>query len=353
MVSSITNMPPNRSIYSEGEHNIAINNLIASATQKVPLNESQKNDLDALFTLAKSNDQDSIELLQNLSLSAGEVSSYAQHLLCKLIAKEDGASYEAACSARSGCQSLITSFSDGIITNKILEDNPKLLLVAGSKIEGDGPYREPIPLQVKSKIISFDEKDVKPQWWHETKLEDGQFETPKPSTIKDKDYWVKEHKLPDDGACQFRAAFTLRDKDDRWLSASKEDIRDEIEKTPVLVKQAIYDSVTFLKAADLIPDRFKDFFDEEGFEDGVYDKTIKSGDFNLYSPRGIESALGEFPRLTSEEEEFLSTLADSIGENLKNVFKLPLISDGSKAYSVPTGNHYNLITPVDFFTKID
>ncbi|WP_114786173.1 hypothetical protein [Vibrio tetraodonis] len=353
MVSSITNMPPNSSIYSEGEHNIAINNLIASATQKVPLNESQKNDLDALFTLAKSNVQDSIELLQNLSVSDGEVSSYAQHLLCKLIAKEDGASYDAACSARSGCQSMITNFSDRIITNKMLEDNPKLLLVAGSKIEGDGPYREPIPLQVKSKIVSFDEKDVKPQWWHETKLEDGQFETPKPSTIKDKDYWVKEHKLPDDGACQFRAAFTLRDKDAKWLSASKEDIRDEIEKKPMSVKNAIYDSVTFLKEVDLIPDRFKRFFDEEGFKDRVYDKTIKSGDFNLYSPRGIESALGEFTTLTSEEEEFLSTLADSIGENLKNVFKLPLISDGSRAYSVPTGNHYNLITPVDFFTKID
>jgi len=353
MVSSITNMPPNRSIYSEGEHNIAINKLIASATEKVQLNESLKNDLDALFALAKSNDQDSIELLQNLSLSDGEVSSYTQHLLCKLIAKKDGVSYDAACSARSGCQSLITNFSSGIITNKILEDKPKLLLVAGSKIEGDGPYREPIPPQVKAKIKSFDDKDVKPRWWHETKLEDGQFETPKPSTIKDKDYLVKEHKLPDDGACQFRAAFTLRDQDDKWLIASKEDIRDEIEKNPVSVKKAIHNSVTFLKGSDLIPDRFENFFDKEGFEEHVYDKTIKSGDFNLYSPRGIESALGEFPTLTNEEEEFLSTLADSIGENLKNVFKLPLISDDSKAYSVPTGNHYNLITPVDFFTKVD
>jgi len=361
IASSLTNMPPNRSIYSEENQNIDIDKLISSATatKKVPLNESRKNDLDALFTLAKNNDEDSIELLQNLSLSEGEIASYAQHLLCKLIAREDGTSYDAACSARSGCQKLITNFSGGVITNKILEDNPKLLLVAGSKIEGDGPHLELIPLQVKSKIKNFDNKHTKPQWWHETKLEDGQFETPKPSTIKNKDYWVKEHKLPDDGACQFRAAFTLRDKDDKWLSASKEDILNEVRKQNEPIKQSITTSFSYIteEAGLVIPKRFKGFFEQENFEEAIYNKTINSGDFNLYSPTGIASAISEFselgPLLSKEEDTFLTMFSNSIGENLKNVFKLPLSSDDSKAYSVPTGNHYNIITPVEFFTTVD
>ena len=357
MVSSITQTPSNHSIYSNVKYNIAIKNLITSAIKKEPLNDGQKNDLDELFILAKNNDQDSIELLQNLSLSGGDVSSYAQDLLCKLVAKEDAASYDAACSARSGCQRLITNFSDGIITNDTLENNPKLLLIAGSKIEGDALHLDPIPLQVKSKIESFDKNDVKPQWWHETNLVDGQFETPKPSTIKDKNNWVKEFKLLDDGACQFRAVFILRYKDRKWLSAPKSDISKEIEKYPEtvrIIKDSITNSYTALKQIE-IPhsEKVKVFFEKKGFEDVVYNKCIKSGDFTLYSPQGLAAAINELDvDKNSDDYVFLENLADSIGTNLtKNVFNLPLSSDGYEAYVVPTGNHYNLITPVGFFQK--
>lgn len=165
MPSVINNIAHNASIYSEGAHNESIEQLLSAATNKGKLTDklgeaTVKEHLDALFNLSKENNQDSIELLQNLALAEGEISSYAQNLIYKLIARHDGATYEAACSARAGCQILVTGSSSESVNN-----NPKILLAAASIIDGDGPSLDPIPQEVKSKVNEFNNIKDRPRWW--------------------------------------------------------------------------------------------------------------------------------------------------------------------------------------------
>src|SRR5574344_1247734 len=319
MLSVINNISPNTSIYSHGAHNESIDQLLSAATNQKRLNENLgeatvKDHLDALFNLSKGNNQDSIELLQNLALAGGEISSYAQNLICKLIAKHDGTTYQAACSARSGCQRLVAGTSSKIVSNEMLNNNPKILLAAGSRIDGEGPNRDPIPQAVKSKVNQFNDMKERPQWWLDAKPHDGVFNKVDLSNIEKKDYLVIRHRIPDDGACQFRAALVLRDKDEKWLHATKNEIRSELEKKKACICAIIKDTVDTLDSAGIIPARCKDFFSENGFEEKIYNKPIGTSDFTLYTPIGVESSIGEFQSLTTDEHEFLSTLCDGIGE---------------------------------------
>lgn len=349
-----------RSIYSESEHNPAIDCLLNGATSSMKLEDKLNDDstaqeyLDMLFSLAKGDHQESIELLLNLALSEGEVASYAQDLLCTLIAREkDDISYKAACSVRSGSQVLATQFSSSLITDEILDTHPKLLLFAASKITGDEGKADTIPsLLVKSKIQSFDSKPIKPQWWLDTKLEDGQFATPNPAVVKDKDYLVEKIILPDDGACQFRAAFALKHKTKHWLTADKAEILNEIEKPTncydSMIKKSISDALTQIIGTGFkLPHTFESAFNEQDFEDTIYNKTIKSRDFTLYSPSGIESAIDKSAS-TKQESKFLELFTDIVGQNLAASLEIPLSSQNSQGYALPTGNHYNLIVPIDY-----
>ncbi len=356
MRSVINNISPNTSLYSHGAHNESIDQLLSAATNQKRLNENLgeatvKDHLDALFNLSKGNNQDSIELLQNLALADGEISSYAQNLICKLIAKHDGTTYQAACSARSGCQKLVAGTSSKIVSNEMLNNNPKILLAAGSKIDGEGSNRDPIPQTVKSKVNQFNDMKERPQWWLDAKPHDGVFNKVDLSSIEKKDYLVIKHRIPDDGACQFRAALVLRDKNEKWLSATKNEIKNELENKKECIHTIIKDTVAHLNSAELIPERFKAFFSKDGFEEAIYNKTIGTGDFTLYSPTGVASSIGEFHSLTDEENLFLSTLCDGVGEKIDHEFNIPLSSDSSKAYAEHTGNHYNIIVPREFFNS--
>lgn len=356
MLSVINNIPPNTSIYSNGAHNESIEQLFSAAINKKCLNEklgntTAKDHLDALFNLSKENNTDSIELLQNLALADGEISSYAQNLICKLIAMHDGATYQAACSARSGCQKLVSEFSSNVVSNEMLNNNPKILLAASSKIDGEGTNRDPIPPMVKTKVNHYNKMEEKPQWWLDSKPHDGVFNTIHLSSIENKDYLVIRHRIPDDGACQFRAAFALNHKDEKWLRVTKDEIKNELKPHKACIHGIIKDTVNYLDSVGMVPDKFKSFFSESGFEEKIYNKTIETGDFTLYSPKGVESSIGEFQSLTTEEHEFLSILCDGIGEKIAHELNIPLRSDSSIAYAERTGNHYNIIAPREFFNS--
>lgn len=356
MFSVINNISPNTSIYSSGAHNESIDQLLSAATNKKCLNENLgnttvKDHLDALFNLSKTNNQDSIELLQNLALADGEISSYAQNLICKLIARHDGATYQSACSARSGCQMLVAGISREFVSDEMLHNNPKILLAAASNIDGDAPHLDPIPQTVKSKVNQFNDMKERPQWWLDSKPHDGVFNKVDLSSVEKKDYLVIKYSIPNDGACQFRAALALSDKDEKWLHATKNEIRSELEKKKACICAIIKDTVDTLDSAGIIPDRFKDFFSENGFEEKIYNKTIGTSDFTLYTPIGVASSIGEFQSLTTDEHEFLSTLCDGIGEKINYEFDIHLSSDSSTAYAEHTGNHYNIIVPREFFNS--
>ena len=99
-----------------------------------------------------------------------------------------------------------------------------------------------------------------------------------------------------------------------------------------------------------VPAQFKDAFEEEHFAEKIYTETIKSKDFNLYSRAGIEAAIDKYSS-TKQEEDFLDLFTDIIGQKLVQALYIPLSSKENTAYAVPTGNHYNLIVPVDYFSK--
>lgn len=362
MISVINNTKINESIYNN-TNAIAIERLCSVSFDKklTALNKdlgdgvTAKEHLDALFNLAKKNHHESIELLQNLALGNGEVSSYAQNLLCKilLVRDGDGGSYQAACTVRTGCQKLITSFSSNIVTNEILNSQPKLLLLASSKIDGDGANHDSIPKIIKSKVTSFDATEYKPLWWLNSKLENGVFNNPCFSTIIEKDYLVKKYILPDDGACQFRASLMLKTRDEHWFKADKKEILQEVMVFEDTVKNIINESVKYINDIGFtIPKRFDSFFKNKDFPSKIYSKTIATGEFTLYSPKGIESSIGEFTSLDEDEDIFLITLADIIGNALKVKLDLPVTSRENLAYAESTGNHYNVIVPIDFFSII-
>ncbi len=81
----------------------------------------------------------------------------------------------------------------------------------------------------------------------------------------------------------------------------------------------------------------------------MYKKTITSGDFNLYSPIGIGSAIGEFIDFDDEEQSFLEMLADGIGTNISEKLGILTTPTQDGAYAETTGNHYNIIAPKDYF----
>lgn len=306
--------------------------------------------LDKLFKLAKDNNYDSIELLQNIALGEGEIADYAQHKLCQILFRCDGGSYKAASSVRSLCQNLIIDYSNTLINYDFLADHPKILLIASAKIEGEEMKPDAIPQTIRSRVVRFDSQKEKPQWWSDNSPKNGVFYISGSDLITSNIFLVRKYSLPDDGACQFRAAFILRDKNANWLNASKEDILIEVSKNKNLIIDGINESVSYLKNIIPVPAWFEDFFAKSDFANIIYKATIESGDFTLYSPHGIALAIEEVMELSDEEHAFLTLLADNIGDSLNKQFNLALSANTGSAYAEHIhGNHYNIVAPIDFF----
>lgn len=164
-----------------------------------------------------------------------------------------------------------------------------------------------------------------------------------------------KYTIPDDGACQFRACLTLKTKNSHWIGASKMEILEELTRQGFdkNINDAIKNSITYLRdTLGMNPsERFGDFFSSDKACDAIYNKTIGSGGFNLYSPIGIGSVFDGQESLSDDESKFLDLLADNIGHSINESLSIPTSKHNSEsgAYAVHTnGNHYNLVAPVGY-----
>lgn len=202
MTSGINEVPSHQLLYSHIKSNEFTSPLLSAGAKKKTLADNiygatVKEHLDALFNLSQNNQHESTEQLTSIAMGGGEVASYAQNLLCRLLTRDGGGSYDAACFARSCCQSLITNFSGCVVTENILYTHPKLLLVASAKIDGDGAFLNPIPSMIQEIVSAFDEKEEKPQWWMSNKPSDGVFNA---LTFE----FLKETQIPNDRESETR-----------------------------------------------------------------------------------------------------------------------------------------------------
>ncbi|MFT8211419.1 MAG: hypothetical protein ACMZI0_14185 [Symbiopectobacterium sp.] len=156
-------------------------------------------------------------------MGKSEVSTLAQDHLCRIVCQDDGVDAEVAEKARAQCQSLITDYPQWV-NNTFLQDRFKLLFIAGTHLKDEGPYMDNIPVQVKEKIMQIDTLPVKPKWFIP---QQGGFDALNYATFRENDSQLR-YSLREDGACQFRAALMLHDKNEIWLDVDKSVILQEI-----------------------------------------------------------------------------------------------------------------------------
>ena len=350
MPSSISTIGIDNSFYTSQTHNSTLVDFMGAASSENAMLDTRKNgcslreQLDDLYSLAKQNHQESIELLQNIAMGRGEIATYAQDKLFSILCRQEDASRDAAAFVREGCQNIIMKYSNIADAN-----NPKLLLLASARIdENEKNTADFVPAYIKDSVKKLAGANTSPAWF--TPSSTGIFEHIDYDRIKSDDR--SRFRVKNDGACQFRTAFALRDHNKSWLTNEKAVVMAEINKN---YKNTIIDSIKIASAGatealEIIPARFRDFFKQNDFCEIIYQKTIASGDFNLYSPNGIGSAIGDFMDFDEEEMVFLKTLADGIGMNLSEKLDIPTNPKPAGAYAETNGNHYNLIAPTDYFS---
>ncbi|WP_224717961.1 hypothetical protein [Pectobacterium versatile] len=356
MVSAISHIGLNKSLYSissEKGRN-TIDGLLNAVSDQCTLNHRLKDgctvreSLEALYALAKLNHRESIELLLNIAMGQGETASYTQQSLCKIVSRKDDAPYEAARTVREGCQNAIIDFN-GKNLGFNANENPKIVFASGKKLSDDEDMAQTIPVAVQEEIQNLNDATIKPAWFEAS--ENHYFdEQVKFDDILAKDDYLK-YTLPSDGACQFRAMLMLRDNNTQWLHASKDEIAEAIPRNDVLtaIEHALNQLVD--KAGMPIPRKFAAFFESENFASSIYQETIASGNFTLYSPEGINSSISNIKIAPdSEESTFLEIFADIIGKNINEIFQVETNPD-SPAYATLKEVHYNVIAHKDQFSS--
>lgn len=156
--------------------------------------------------------------------------------------------------------------------------------------------------------------------------------------------------VSDDGACQFRSILAVYTGQKKWLdsrSTPKEKLLEAMEQNSW--GQAIQDSIksayaTLSSFLD-VPDRVKAFFQREDAAQTIYDRTIVSKDFNLYSPIGLGIAIDDHISPSEEEMEFLDALASVIATRVNESAGIATQpGQGVDAYIHSVhGNHYDVV----------
>lgn len=255
-----------------------------------------KQHLDSVYHQATSHCCESLELLQNIALGKGEVATLAQDYLCRIVCQVGGGTADAAQKARAQCQSLITDFPQWI-NNTFLEDRFTLLFIAGTHLKDEESGVDNIPALVKEKIMQLDHLPIKPKWYTP---QQGTFEAVDYTTFNDNNRQLR-YALPRDGACQFRAALMLRDRNENWLDVDKSVILREIQdngwepKIHRAIKNAI---VNMGEIYGYFPEAKGECVDVM-----IYNNTIANGDFTLYSPQAVREALPETLRKIQHRED--------------------------------------------------
>lgn len=314
---------PSSPLYGSETNSHRLGVLISAAIEGTPLHRdsgdgvSVKEHLDSVYHRAKNNCCESLELLQNIALGKGEIATLAQDYLCRIVCQDEGGSAHVAKRARAQCQSLITDFPQWINTT-FLQDRFTLLFIAGTYLKDEGPHADNIPALVKEKIVRLDHFPVKPKWYTP---QHGTFDAVDYATFSDNNRQLR-YALPQDGACQFRAALMLRDRNENWLDVDKSIILQEIKTTDwePKIQMAIKNAITGMS-------ELYGYFpvsDGESVDAIIYNNTIASGDFSLYSPQAVRDALRKI-KYQKKDNDYLSDMSFEQWDNFTHLISENLI----------------------------
>ncbi|WP_440864138.1 hypothetical protein [Symbiopectobacterium purcellii] len=283
---SCSTLIPSSPLYDSDAHSHRLGVLISAAIEGTPLHcdggdgTTIKQHLDSVYHRAKNNCCESIELLQNIALGKGEIATLTQDYLWRIVCQDDDGAANVAKKARAQCQSLITDFPQWI-NNAFLQDRFALLFIAGTHLKDEEPCTDNIPALVKEKIMDLDRLPVKPKWYTP---EQGTFDAVDYATFNDNNRQLR-YVLPEDGACQFRAALMLRDRNENWLEVDKSVILQEIKTTDwePKIQMAIKNAIANMGEVY----GYSPVTDGESVEAIIYNNTIANGAFTLYSPLAV------------------------------------------------------------------
>lgn len=324
---SCSSLIPSSPFYDSKLHSHRLDVLISAAIEGTSLHRdggdglSVKQHLDSVYHQAKNNCGESLELLQNIALGKGEVATLAQDHLCRIVCQDEGGTADVAQQARAQCQSLITDFPQWI-NNTFLQDRFTLLFIAGTHLKDEGPCVDNIPALVKEKIMQLDGLPIKPKWY-----------TPQQGTFDAVDYATFNHNngqlryaLSEDGACQFRAALMLHDRDESWLDVDKSVILREIENNgwEPKIHAAINNAIENMGEIY----GYLSMSDGECVDALIYNNTIANGEFTLYSPQAVREALPEALRKIKYQKngnDYLSDMSVEQWENFTHLISENLI----------------------------
>lgn len=304
--STIIPSPP---LYDSEAHSHRLGVLISAVIEGTPLHcnsgdgVSVKEHLDSVYHRVKNNCCESLELLQNIALGKGKIATLALDYICRIVCQDEDGTANVAKKASALCQSLITDFPQWI-NNTFLQDRFTLLFIAGTRLKDEGPFADNIPALVKEKIMQLDHLPVKPKWYTPHQ---GVFDAVNYTTFNDNNRQLR-YALPQDGACQFRAALMLQDRNENWLEVDKSIILQEIKTTDWESKIQLA-----IKSAIASMGEIYGYFpvaDGECVDAMIYNNTIANGYFTLYSPLGVREALPEALRKIKYQENGNDYLSD-------------------------------------------
>lgn len=323
---------------------------------------------ECLAALVDSGAPEDCEFVMNCALGTGEIATCAKSLLTRPFADHAPApgvdlSQKIVCRIRTMAQSVVEMGNKWI--GSIGKDQPEILLMAGTVLAND-IGDEAIPSDVKEAIKAIDQNEWRPAWWvMQPPSSEGTFSL---DTVKQLQQGfegiparVKKVNVQGDGSCMFRSCLALHLGEQRWVdrSVSKGELYSKLvevgwDKT---IKQAIQTAYDDLCAFMPPSDEVQAVFDA----DRLFNLTIASGDFNLYSPVGIGTLMeGVAQSDEAADAFFFETLADAIAQRFiesSGVKIAPASCDNpgrfgdDGAWLVLKNVHYDLLVTDGFFRE--
>lgn len=323
---------------------------------------------ECLAALVDSGTPENCEFVMNCALGTGEIATCAKSLLAKPFlhpaSPTDTDTPQLTTMIRTMAQSVVEMGARGI--GSIGSDEPEILLMAGTVL-ADGSGDDAIPSDVKDAIKAFSQGEWRPVWWiMQPPSSEGTFSL---GTVKSLEQGfegiptrAKTVNVQADGSCMFRSCLALHLGEQRWVDreVSKDELYQKLQElgwdqTIKTAIQTAYDDLcVFMQPTEEVQAAFD--------VDDLFNRTVASRDFNLYSPMGIGTLMeGKTRSDEAADEFFFETLADSIAQKfieLAGVKMAPThcgdpgkFGDGG-AWLVLKSVHYDLLVTDGFFREL-
>lgn len=322
---------------------------------------------ECLEALVNSGNPEDCEFVMNCALGTGEIATRAKSLLTRPFAcstqASDATRMQTAIQIRSMAQNLVEMVGSWL--GSLTSAQPELLLLAGTVFPNEASD-EAIPSSTRDAIKAFNQNEWRPAWWvMQPPGRDGTFSITSIEQLKQGFEGIPERirkvDVQGDGSCMFRSCLSLHLGEERWVheGVSKDELYNKLIELgwDRQIKSAIGAAYDHLSAFLIPSPEIQRAFDVEV----LFDRTIGSRDFSLYSPVGISTLMEGLVQFDEAEDfAFFEALADSIAQNFIESSGVKIAPagcgdpgqfEGNSAWLVLKNAHYDLLVTDGFFSE--